>query len=570
MNRFNFRIFSRFWGIAKLYWLGNEKKGALTLIGVLFVLLIAYTQLSVILTQTQGEIISSLSAKDVDRFWNTVKTFLIVLILYVPLFAGFNYLQERVGNYWRRWLTHHFLNRYLSNRSFYELGNFNTDIDNPDQRIAEDVRSFTQESLLFLLVIINSIFQVLAFSIVLWNISSNLVFILIVYAIAGTLITVGIFGRKLVKINFAQLRKEADFRFGLVRIRENSESIAFYQGETQENNKLKLIFAEVFRNYNLLIIWRELYLGLFTNAYEFFPYIIPAIVVAPGVFSGEFEVGKVTEAQIAFARVFASLNIIVNRFQTLTAFAAGIERLADLEDYLNRHQQLTATKLPDRPTIDTIKQDQLGTRDLTLQTPNYQRTLVRDLTVNLNTGQGLLIMGASGCGKSSLLRAIAGLWNSGTGEIYRPPLSKMLFLPQKPYMILGTLRSQLTYPHPSLEITDEEIARVLRVVNLADLAERFGGLDLERDWAEVLSLGEQQRLAFARILINQPQYAILDEATSALDVKNEEGLYSYLQQSKTTYVSVGHRPTLIKYHHLVLEMTEGEHWQLKDASQLSS
>ncbi|MGV2828295.1 ABC transporter ATP-binding protein/permease [Myxosarcina sp. GI1(2024)] len=571
MNRFNLKIFSKFWEIAKLYWLGNEKKGALTLLGLLFVLLIAYTQLSVVLTQKQGEIISSLSAKDVARFWNTIKIFLIVLILYVPLFAGFNYLQEKVGIYWRRWLTYYFLNRYLSNRSFYELGNFNTAIDNPDQRIAEDVRGFTQDSLLFLLVIVNSIFQIIAFSVVLWTISSNLVLILVIYGVGGTLITIGVFGKKLVKINFGQLRKEANFRYGLVRIRENSESIAFYRGESQENNKLRNIFSEAFRNYNLLIIWRELYLGLFTNAYEFLPYIIPAIVVAPSVFSGEFEVGKVTEAQIAFARVFTALNLIVARFQSLTAFAAGVERLSDFEDYLDRSKKGTAAlKLSERPTIETIIEERLAAARLTLQTPNYQKTLVEDLTVNLKLGQGLLIVGASGCGKSSLLRAIAGLWNSGKGTIYRPALEKMLFLPQKPYMILGTLRNQLTYPHPNLEITDEEIARVLQAVNLADLAERFGGLDLERDWAEVLSLGEQQRLAFARILINQPEYVILDEATSALDIDNEASLYHRLQQSQATYVSVGHRPTLVKYHHLVLEMTEGNHWQLKDPSQMYS
>ncbi len=568
MNRFNLTVFKKFWAIAKLYWFGNEKKGALSLLALLFILLISYTGLSVILTQKQGEIISSLSAKDVDRFWTTIQIFLAVLIGYVPLFAGFSYVQEKVGNYWRRWLTHHFLDRYFSNRAFYELGNFNTNIDNPDQRIAEDVRGFTQDSLVFLLVIINSIFQVAAFSVVLWRISPNLVGLLIIYAIAGTIITVGVFGKQLIKINFNQLKKEADFRFGLVRIRENSESIAFYQGEQQESSNLKSLFSNVFNNYNALILWRELYLGLFANAYEFFPYIIPAIAVAPGVFSGEFEVGKVTEAQIAFARVFTSLNIIVARFQSLTAFAAGIDRLSALKDYLDRSKTSISNGTLDRPTIHTGLQDRLAIEKLTLQTPNYQRTLVKDLEVKLTTGQGLLIMGASGCGKSSLLRAIAGLWNSGTGAIYRPNLEKMLFLPQKPYMILGTLRSQLTYPHAELKIDDTELYNVLQRVNLPDLAERFGGLDVEKDWADVLSLGEQQRLAFARILINKPKYAILDEATSALDVKNEAGLYSHLQNSKTTFISVGHRPTLVKYHQLVLEMLEGEKWTFRDPSKI--
>ena len=567
MNRFNLKVFKRFWDIAKLYWLGDEKKGALSLLALLFVLLIAYTQLSVLLTQQQGEIISSLSAKDVDRFWHTVRIFLAILVVYVPLFAGFSYVQGRLGIYWRRWLTHRFLGRYFSNRGFYDLSNFNTDIDNPDQRISEDIKAFTQDSLLFLLVIINAVFQIVAFSVVLWNISSNLVFALIGYSLVGTIIATGFFGKKLVNLRYEQLRKEANFRFGLVRVRENSESIAFYQGEAQESGKLRQIFGTVFNNYNLLILWQELYFGLFVNAYEFFPYIIPAVVVAPAVFAGDFEVGKVTEAQIAFGRVFASLNIIVNRFESLTAFVASIDRLDSLAEYLDRDKAGANGNL-DRPTIDTVNSDRLALKHLTLQTPNYQQTLIEDLSVTIEPQTGLLIMGPSGCGKSSLLRAIAGLWNSGTGSISRPTLDEMLFLPQKPYMILGTLRSQLTYPHEESEVTDGELQTVLEKVNLADLVERFNGLDVERDWADVLSLGEQQRLAFARILINKPRYIILDEATSALDIANEAGLYEHLDRTGATFVSVGHRPTLAQYHQKILRFFDRNKWTIEDAPQL--
>ncbi|MFB6275930.1 MAG: ABC transporter ATP-binding protein/permease [Halothece sp.] len=565
-RRINFDLLKRFWSIARLYWFSEEKGKARGLLFVITLMLITYTVLSVLLNQQRGGLITALSELNEEEFWQKLLIYFGVLVAYIPLFAGANYLSGFLGLLWRKWLTGTFLDNYFRDRAYYKLTSYGQ-IDNPDQRISQDLRSFTQESLDLLLVTISSVLQVIGFGFQLWTISFPLVIFLIVYAIVGTLVTVGVFGKVLVRLNFQQLKREANFRFGLVRIRENAESIAFYQGEPQEENQVKVRFNDVFENFKRLILWQKLGLGAFTNSYEFITFALPFLILAPSVFAGDLQVGKVTEAQGAFFRIFMALNLIVNRFETLTEFSAGINRVHEFADYINlTYSDKKERKERANPTINTVNDEKIAVKNLTLQTPNYQRTLVEDLNVEVPQGNGLLIMGASGCGKSSLLRAIAGLWESGTGKIIRPDLSEILFLPQRPYMILGSLREELIYPKTETELTNDQLANILEQVNLPHLIERFGNLDVEKNWGDVLSLGEQQRVAFARILINQPRYVVLDEATSALDVNNEASLYENLQNSNVTYISVGHRPTLQNYHQLVLELAEDKSWQIKQTT----
>ncbi len=582
MERFNFEVFRRFWAIARAYWVGDEKWKARGLLLLIVALLLGYTGLSVVLNTQRGELISALSAKSESRFWQTVGVFIAVLVAYAPLLAGYTYLRDRLGLEWRRWLTDSFVSRYFQNRAFYQINQFNPEIDNPDQRIAEDVRSFTQESLTLALVVTSSVLEVIAFSGVLWGISRELVLFLVAYAVVGTVLTVGIFGKPLVKLNFEQLKKEANFRFSLVRVRENAEAIAFYQGEDQESTQIKERFLAAFNNYKSLLVW-ELSLNGLTNFYEFIPFVLPAIVVAPGVFSGDVEVGKVSEAQGAFIRVFFSLNVIVARLQSLSAFGAGIDRLYDFSeaigykvaetedkeamDSVGSETETTTEGETERgeskqPVISFETSPELTLQSLTLQTPNYQRTLIEDLTLAIEAQSSLLVMGPSGCGKSSLMRAIAGLWTSGEGTITRPDLENLLFLPQKPYMVLGSLRQQLLYPYPDVKIEDTQLTQVLQQVNLPNLEAQFG-LEAEAEWSDVLSLGEQQRLSFARVLIHRPKYAILDEATSALDQANEARLYDQLSKAQTAYLSVGHRESLQNYHQSLLRLAEDHSWTIQ-------
>lgn len=558
LGGFDALFWKRLWAIGRPFWVSDQKRYPLGLLALTLLLSGSLKVASVVFSYVNRDMMTALTGRDAPVFFYNALLTVAYSLIAAPVTAIDGYVQGRLMILWRQWLTERFLDHSLRDRTFYGISS-NPLIDNPDQRISEDLNAFPGFAVSFVLQVLWGIVTGASFVAVLWLISPGLVAVLAVCVGLGSVLTVMI-GRPLIGINFTQRSREADFRHNLVRLRDNAESIALYGGERREQSELLRRFYAVVKNSNLMVRWQR-NVAFFTYSYDMLLALVPVLVLAPSYFAGAIAFGQITQASAAFLTLRGALSIIVDQFNSLSNFAAVVERLGTYLEADGRSPTDPTTR-----QIETTESPRIAIEALTLQTPDGRKTLVRDLTFALGPDERLLIVGESGVGKTSLLRAIAGLWQTGNGRIVRPPLAGILFLPQRPYLVLGSLRQQLCYPRAS-DVSDEELVSVLQRIGLADLPARIGGLDTVLKWKDLLSLGEQQKIAFGRMLIDRPSCVFLDEATSALDSANEKLLYEQIAAAGIDVVSVGARNRLAAYHDAVLELFSNGEWRLSRTGQ---
>ena len=549
------------WALTKSYWQSEEKKKAFMLLAAILILNLGVVYMLVLLNQWNNAFYTALQDYRTEEIFSQLWRFTKLAFIYIILAVYAYYLQQTLIVNWRRWLTGRYMDEWLMSKTYYRLEMFGKDTDNPDQRISEDVSLFVTRTLSFFIGIIKALCTLVSFVVILWQLSGPfsfaafgrewtipgyMVWVAVAYASVGTWLTHKV-GHTLVGLNFVQQRYEADFRFSMMRMRENAESVAFYHGESHERK----VFGERFR---LLldnfwkIVKKQKQLVWLNSGYSQIAIIFPFVVAIPRYLRHELTLGGLMQVATAFGRVQDSLSYFVDMYASLAEWQAVVDRLTGFGAHMEAVRQAGSQVHVDRCFRDD---PEIVLEKLEVDLPDGS-ILLKPLTLTLEPGKNVLIRGSSGSGKSTFLRALAGIWPFARGKVTMPAFEHVMFIPQRPYLPLGTLRDSVLYPGTK-HLTDEALRELMEQCRIGYLADR---LDQEADWSHVFSVGEQQRLAFVRALIYEPTWLFMDESTSALDEDTEAAMFRLLaaRLRATTLVSVGHRSTLTAFHQCTLTL----------------
>jgi len=546
------------WRLVIPYFKSEEWPIALALLIGAIALTFTGVGLEVLFNDWNRRFYDSIQNKDEAVFWREIIVFSWLAAFFILNYVARAIVSPYLRLRWRRWLTTHYLAHWLDGRGYYRIELQRT-VDNADQRIAEDLRQLGEYTMTLLLGFLGAVATLLSFLFILWELSGPLslapiglnvtipgymAWVCLVYAFVGTFLA-NIVGRRLISLNFLRQNYEANFRFALVRVRENAEGIALYHGEQREAESLNARFIDVFNN-GWRVLFTQAQLAFYQAGYGQLAIIFPYVVTAPRFFAGVITFGVMTQTASAFGQVQSALSFFIDNYTSLAELRAVMDRLKGLQTAIDGKQQ-TALDVVPQAGVTTV-----GAESLTLALPNG-RPLLEDAKVELPKGQATLISGVSGSGKSTLFRALAGIWPFGRGHVHVPAGARVLFLPQKPYIPIGTLRDALKYPDENSTATDAELVDALKAAQLGHLVPR---LDEEAHWSNILSGGEQQRVAAARAMVFKPDWLFMDEATASLDEASEAAIYTALKQRlpSATLVSIGHRPTLRQWHDRRLEL----------------
>jgi vitamin B12/bleomycin/antimicrobial peptide transport system ATP-binding/permease protein len=543
--------------ITKPIFLSEVRWSAIAWLSALLLLSLSSTGLSVLNNWVGGRFFTAIQEINHELYTRMAINYVLVFAFLTAVAVFSKFCEERLGLLWRGWLTNHLIDKYLKNRAYYRLMS-RSDIDNPDQRMTDDVKTFTTITLSFLILFLKATIDAVAFSSVIWLMSPLLLGVAIGYSIIGSLLTI-LVGRKLVNLNNLQLKKEANFRYELIHVREYADSIAILRGEKKQKSRLLRRLNELVDNFRSIVSVNR-NIGFFTTMYNWMIQLIPVLIIAPRFFRGEIEFGEISRATGAFATLLGALSLIVTQFAAISSFAAVVTRLGSIWEALEEPVVTYALKIE-----ISYDETRVAYQGLTLRTPKGDKVLVDNLDLEVPLGRRLLILGPDGIGKTSLGRATVGIWESGEGRIVRPTPENILFVPQRPYTALGTLRDQFFEADYLGQDADERLVATLTQLAFGPILDRVGGLDVERDWANILTVGEQQLLGIARLLIAQPKFAFLDRATNALSTARARHVYELLSYTSITYISVGDQAHLRDFHDNVMELQEDGKWTVGPA-----